>query len=187
MAREQVKRVSSVKKAAPPKPVVPGVLLRGGKVVANDPWIVLADDQPAAEEADVVVSVKRLQDEAEKLFSRKGRTGVVIASSEAVEEVACFVQQMALICVDFPAYRDGRGFTTVRLLRERYHYKGPLRATGDVLQDLVFFMLRCGIDEFVLKAKDAEAAFARASRTFSKVYQPAADARETVSQLREKA
>jgi uncharacterized protein (DUF934 family) len=111
---------------------------------------------------------------------------VIIAASEAVEEMACYVPQLALICVDFPAYRDGRGFTTARLLRERYHYKGPLRATGDVLPDLVFFMLRCGIDEVVLKAKDAEAAFARAARTFSTVYQPAADARPTASQLREK-
>ena len=73
--------------------------------------------------------------------------------------------RFALICVDFPAYRDGRGFTTARLLRERYHYKGPIRATGDVLQDLVFFMLRVGIDEFVLKAKEPEAAFARVSRS----------------------
>jgi uncharacterized protein (DUF934 family) len=185
MAREQVKRVSSVKKA-PPRPAVPGVLLREGKAIANDPWIFLGDDQPVEDRADVVVSVKRLQNEGEALFGRAGRTGVIIASSEAVEEVGCLVTQLALICVDFPAYRDGRGFTTARLLRERYHYKGPLRATGDVLQDLVFFMLRCGFDEFVLKAKDPEAAFARAARTFSKVYQPAADGRPTVNDLREK-
>jgi uncharacterized protein (DUF934 family) len=185
MAREQVKRVSSVKKAPPKKPALPGVLLRDGKPVANDPWTILADDQPAAEGSDVVVSVRRLLAEAEALFGRSGRTGVIIASSEAVEEIGAYVSQLALICVDFPAYRDGRGFTTARLLRERYHYKGPLRATGDVLQDLVFFMLRCGIDELVLKAKDPEAAFAQAAKTFTKVYQPAADGRPTVNRLRE--
>jgi uncharacterized protein (DUF934 family) len=184
MAREQVKRVSSVKKAAPKKPAVVGVLLRDGKRVQNDPWVMLADDQ-SAEAADVVVSVKRLLAEAEALFARPGRTGVIIASSEAVEEIGAYVPQLALICVDFPAYRDGRGFTTARLLRERYHYKGPLRATGDVLQDLVFFMLRCGVDELVLKAKDPEAAFAQAAKTFTKVYQPAADGRATVNRLRE--
>jgi uncharacterized protein (DUF934 family) len=181
MAREQVKRV--VKKA-PPKAVTPGVLLIDGKAVADDPWVVLADDEPAEDGADVIVSIKRMQDEGESLLRRSGRTGVFIASSEAVEEVAAFVCQVALICVDFPAYRDGRGFTTARLLRERYHYKGPIRATGDVLQDLVFFMLRVGIDQFVLKAKDPEAAFARASRTFSQVYQPSTDARAIVNDLR---
>jgi uncharacterized protein (DUF934 family) len=108
----------------------------------------------------------------------------VVRSSEAVEEIASYVPQLSLIAIDFPGYRDGRGFTTARLLRERYHYTGALRAIGDVLQDLIFFMLRCGFDEFVLKAKDPEAAFARAARTFTKVYQPAADGRETVNDLR---
>jgi uncharacterized protein (DUF934 family) len=181
MAREQIKR--AVKKA-PPKAVVPGVLLINGKTVANDPWVFLADDQPASDNADVVVSIKRMQNEGEALLRRSGRTGVMIASSEAVEEVAAFVCQVALICVDFPAYRDGRGFTTARLLRERYHYKGPIRATGDVLQDLVFFMLRVGIDEFVLKAKDPEAAFARVAKTFTQVYQPSTDGRAIVNDLR---
>lgn len=183
MAREQVKRAPSVKKP-PAKAVVPGVLLREGKAVANDPWVFLADDQPAEGRADVVVSIKRLLAEGEALPRRPGRLGVLIGSSEAVEEIAAYIPQLSLIAVDFPAYRDGRGFTTARLLRERYHYAGALRAVGDVLQDQVFFMLRCGFDEFVLKAKDPEAAFASAARTFSKVYQPAADGRETAVDLR---
>lgn len=183
MAREQVKKSPSVKAAAP-KAVTPGVLLREGKAVANDPWIFLADDQPADGRADVVVSIKRLLTEGEELARRPGRLGVIIGSSEAVEEIAAYVPQLAMIAVDFPAYRDGRGFTTARLLRERYHYTGPLRAVGDVLQDLVFFMLRCGFDEFVLKAKEPEKAFARAAGTFTKVYQHAADRRETAIDLR---
>ncbi len=183
MAREQIKRAPSVKPAAP-KVSVPGVLLREGKAVANDPWAFVEDDQTVEGRADIVVSVKRLLSEGEELARRPGRLGVVIRSSEAVEEIAAYVPQLSLIAVDFPAYRDGRGFTTARLLRERYKYTGPLRAVGDVLQDLVFFMVRCGFDEFVLKAKDPEAAFARAAGTFSKVYQPAADRRATAVDLR---
>jgi uncharacterized protein (DUF934 family) len=183
MAREQVKRTAHDEKAAAKKPVV-FPLLREGKIVANDPWVFVADDQPVEGRADVVVSVKRLLAEGESLAGRPGRLGVLIASSEAVEEIACYIPQLSLIAIDFPGYRDGRGFTTARLLRERYHYAGALRAIGDVLQDLIFFMLRCGFDEFVLKAKDPEAAFARAARTFTKVYQPAADGRETVNDLR---
>lgn len=183
MAREQVKRAAHDEKAAEKKKAE-FPLLRDGKAVANDPWVFLTDDEAAEGRADIVVSVKRLLAEGEALASRPGRLGVVIASSEAVEEIACYVPQLALIAIDFPGYRDGRGFTTARLLRERYHYTGPLRAVGDVLQDLVFFMLRCGFDEFVLKAKDSEAAFARAAGTFSKVYQHAADKRATVLDLR---
>jgi uncharacterized protein (DUF934 family) len=186
MAREQVKRAASVKDA-PARPAPPGVLLRDGVRVVGDPWVFVADDQPAPPGADIVVSVTRLQKEGEALARRKGRLGVIISPSEAVEEMAAYIPQLALICVDFPAYRDGRGFTTARLLRQRYRYQGPLRATGDVLQDLVFFMLRVGIDEFVLKAKDPEAAFARAARTFSQVYQPSTDGRPIVKRLRRRA
>lgn len=184
MAREQVKRAAHDEKPAEKKPdAFP--LLRDGKAVANDPWVFLADDDAADERADIVVSIKRLLDEGETLARRPGKIGVVIRSSEAVEEIACYIPQLSLIAVDFPGYRDGRGFTTARLLRERYHYTGALRAIGDVLQDLIFFMLRCGFNEFVLKAKDPEAAFARAARTFTKVYQPAADGRETINDLRQ--
>ncbi len=183
MAREQVKRAAHDEKAADKK-VDAFPLLRDGKAVEKDPWGFLADDEAADQRADIIVSVKRLLDEGEELARRPGRLGVVVRSSEAVEEIASYVPQLSLIAIDFPGYRDGRGFTTARLLRERYHYIGALRAIGDVLQDQVFFMLRCGFDEFVLKAKDSEAAFARASGAFTKVYQPAADGRETVTDLR---
>jgi uncharacterized protein (DUF934 family) len=181
MARENVKRVSVAK-----KPPAAGVLLREGRRVANDAWVSLADDEPAEAGADIIVSVKRLQAEGEALARRApgARLGVLIGASEAVEEIAAYLPQLSLVAVDFPAYRDGRGLTTARLLRERYHYSGAVRAVGDVLQDLLFFMLRCGFDEFVLKANDAEAAFARAAKTFSLVYQPAADDRVTIGARR---
>ncbi|MES1203515.1 MAG: hypothetical protein ABUS57_18925, partial [Pseudomonadota bacterium] len=90
MAREQVKRAPSVKKP-PAKAVVPGVLLREGKAVANDQWVFLADDQPAEGRADAVVSIKRLLAEGEALARRPGRLGVLIGSSEAVEEIAAYI------------------------------------------------------------------------------------------------
>jgi uncharacterized protein (DUF934 family) len=34
------------------------------------------------------------------------------------------------------------------LLRERYGYKGELRAVGDVLIEQLFFLLRTGFDAF---------------------------------------
>jgi uncharacterized protein (DUF934 family) len=180
MAREQVKLVSTAKKFARAKPAIPAVLLdANGRRLGNDPWIYLDDGQPAEDQASVVVSVTRLQGEAEALLQR-GPVGVKILPSDAIEEIAAYIPQLSLIAVDFPIYRDGRGFSTARLARERYHFKGDLRAVGDVLQDLVFFMLRCGFSSLALKARDAEAAFARAAGAFGAVYQPAADGRATI-------
>ena len=39
---------------------------------------------------------------------------------------------MALV---FPKYRDGRGYTSARLLRERFAFAGEIRAVGEVLRE----------------------------------------------------
>ena len=179
MAREQIKR----KPAAAPVEIGRGVLVRDGARVAHDPWVFLADSDPLPEGADIVVSLARYVSDLDVL-THAGRIGVLIKPEDAVESIADDVMLFALIVVQFPAFRDGRGLTTARLLRERYRYKGELRASGDVLEDQLYFMLRCGFDAFEIVASDPEAAYARAARTFSHAYQPAADARVPVFRLR---
>ena len=88
-----------------------------------------------------------------------------------------------LIEVDFPKFRDGRGFSTARMLREA-GYTGEIKATGDVLVDLIFFMRRCGFDSFApdkpFDPADAETALTR----WEHVYVPAADSRVPIWKLR---
>jgi uncharacterized protein (DUF934 family) len=73
--------------------------------------------------------------------------------------------------VNFPSFTDGRGYSIARLLRERYGYRGELRAVGDVQRDQLFNLARCGFDAFLLRkgedAADAPAAF----NEFSEAYQ----------------
>jgi uncharacterized protein (DUF934 family) len=54
--------------------------------------------------------------------------------------------------LNFPAFTDGRNYSNARLLRDRYGFKGELRAIGDVLRDQLFFMHRCGFDAFAMRA-----------------------------------
>jgi uncharacterized protein (DUF934 family) len=77
--------------------------------------------------------------------------------------------------VSFPKFTDGRGFSTARLLRERYRYRGELRAVGDVLRDQLLFLARCGFDAFALRAdQDPDAALA-AFEDFTEAYQGGTD------------
>lgn len=55
--------------------------------------------------------------------------------------------QIKLVEVNFPAFGDGRGFSSAQILREA-GYTGELRATGDVLVDQFVFLRRCGFDSF---------------------------------------
>lgn len=73
--------------------------------------------------------------------------------------------------VNFPKFGDGRGFSIGRLLRERYGYKGELRAVGHITRDHLFFMESCGFDAFELReGEDPHEALA-ALDDFSESYQ----------------
>jgi len=59
---------------------------------------------------------------------------------------------LELIAVDFPVFRDGRGYSVATLLRSRYGWRGELRAIGDVLRDQLNYLRRCGFDAFAVRA-----------------------------------
>lgn len=106
-------------------------------------------------------------------------TAVRIEPGDDARELIPFLDRLALIEVNFPAFGDGRGYSSARILREA-GYTGELRAVGDVLVDQIAYMRRCGFDAFApdqtLDQDDVEAAFAR----WPEVYQPAADGRTAV-------
>ncbi len=93
------------------------------------------------------------------------------------------LERIALIEVAFPTFRDGRGYSTARILREA-GYTGELRAEGDILADQLLFMRRCGFDSFApAKAIDPDVAAACLAR-YPDVYQRAADTLTPVWALR---
>jgi uncharacterized protein (DUF934 family) len=101
--------------------------------------------------------------------------GVWLAPDDEPGELAADFDKISLIGVDFPVFRDGRGYSTARLLRERYGWRGELRAIGDVLRDQLNFMFRCGFDAYAVRAdKDIHDAL-RAFDEFSVKYQGAFD------------
>jgi uncharacterized protein (DUF934 family) len=101
--------------------------------------------------------------------------GVWLDVTEGPEAIAGDLAALPVIGVNFPKFVDGRGYSTARLLRERFGYKGEIRAIGDVLHDQLFLMARCGFDAFALKeGKDIAKAVA-AFETFTNPYQAAVD------------
>jgi uncharacterized protein (DUF934 family) len=85
--------------------------------------------------------------------------------------VAARLPNVSLVEINFPKFGDGRGFSIARLLRERYGYKGELRAVGQVARDHLQTMERVGFDSFLLRdGEDVEEALA-AFDDFSEAYQ----------------
>ena len=60
------------------------------------------------------------------------------------------LQRAGRIELEFPKFTDGRAFSQAVMLRRRYRFGGDLRATGDVLIDLLVHMQRSGFSSAVL-------------------------------------
>ena len=158
-------------------------LIKGGRIVADD-FARLADDAPVPHREPVIVSAARFLAEAETFAQREAPTGVIWPNDRRVAELAPHLDRLALVALVFPIFRDGRAFSQARLIRERYGFRGELRATGQVLRDQFLFMLRAGFDAFEV-TKDADAAaFAQAARRYSVFYQPTGDGRATARAAR---
>ncbi len=110
-------------------------------------------------------------------------TAVRLESDEDARKLIPQLDQLALIEVAFPKFRDGRGYSAARILREA-GYTGELRAAGDILVDQIPFMRRCGFDSFAPEASIDADALDRAFAHYDHVYQKAADGRSPVWALR---
>jgi uncharacterized protein (DUF934 family) len=109
------------------------------------------------------------------LAGQSNATAVRLEAGDDARALLPHLERLALVEVSFPTFRDGRGYSAARLLREG-GYAGELRAAGDVLVDQVAFMRRCGFDSFAPEAEIDAAALARALGRYAHHYQPAADA-----------
>jgi uncharacterized protein (DUF934 family) len=110
----------------------------------------------------------------DSFLGQSNATAVRIESGEDARILLPHLDRLSLVEVSFPKFRDGRGYSSARILREA-GYTGELRAQGDVLVDQIPFMRRCGFDSFAPEAPVDEAVLAASLARYDQVYQPAAD------------
>jgi uncharacterized protein (DUF934 family) len=151
--------------------------------LAKDPFTALGDDQ-AVPAGDVIISLARFQAEGEALLGDGRQVGVRLESDEEVEALAYDLPQIALVALAFPKFADGRAYTSARLLRERFHFKGEVRAVGDVLREQAGNMVRCGFNAFEPADGSTVEVWARAAHRFRHVYQRASDGRPAAYEAR---
>jgi uncharacterized protein (DUF934 family) len=154
-------------------------LIRHGKQ-APDNWQLLDGDvrgalQRFSDDTDVVVPLASWVELSSELRAHRGRIGVCLAGGDDPEVLVRDFAELDLIAVRFTSFTDGRGYSIARLLRERWGWRGELRAVGDVQRDQLFYLARCGFDAFHLRdGEDLDAALG-AFADFSEAYQTAVD------------
>jgi phosphoadenosine phosphosulfate reductase len=124
-------------------------LYKGGKFIA-DPWRAWADDDDPATVRYTHVPFGIYLERITEFEANPHPIGLLISPGEEIEDVAGDLKRFASIAIAFPAFTDGRGYSTARLLVERYEFASEIRAVGDVLADQIPFMRRCGVNAFVV-------------------------------------
>ena len=143
---------------------------------AEDAFLHVADEDAIPETGDVILSLARFEAEGDALLSSNSRRiGVRVESNEEIEVLAYDLPRIAVVALAFPKFRDGRAYTSARLLRERFAYEGQIRAVGDVLQEQAGFMVRCGFDAFEPADGATPEVWSKAASRFRHVYQRAVD------------
>lgn len=160
-------------------------LIKNGALL-EDTFTSVVDDTPMPVNGSIV-SLSRFARERHSLLARNAPLGVRLQSSESPESLGEDVHRLSVVALEFPKFRDGRGFSWARMLRSRLGYTGEIRAVGDYLYDQIAFMHRVGIDAFEVRENFTLAEFRRALGEITDVYQPSADGRKTIPQLRAQA
>ena len=97
--------------------------------------------------------------------------GLALANDADVEDIGADLPRVALIVLHFPKWVDGRAYSQAHLLRARYRFAGEVRATGEVLVDMLPLLQRSGFDAVTLRADQSVEAAKRALAFFPAYYQ----------------
>jgi uncharacterized protein (DUF934 family) len=148
----------------------------GRYVAADDPFTAVGDEREIPP-GDVIISLARFQEHGDRLLSDGRKVGVRLESDEQVEALAYDLPRLSVVALAFPKFGDGRAYSSARLLRERYGFKGEVRAVGDVLREQAGYMVRCGFDAFEPADGSTPEVWERAAHRYRHVYQRGVDQR----------
>ena len=152
-------------------------IIKNGQVL-DETWSLLPQDATLDNISncdDLIVPLALWREHAHALKARDGGLGIWLDAGEEVEEIADQLEHFQVVALNFPVFTDGRHYSSAYLLRNRYGYKGEVRAIGDVLRDQLFAYKRVGFDAFALRADHDPHAVLDAFTTFRNVYQGSTD------------
>jgi uncharacterized protein (DUF934 family) len=97
--------------------------------------------------------------------------GLTLTNTAEVEELASDLPRIDLVVLQFPKWIDGRAYSQARVLRARLRYAGEVRATGDVVVDMLPLLQRTGFDAVQLRDGQSEDSARRQLSIVSEHYQ----------------
>jgi uncharacterized protein (DUF934 family) len=121
--------------------------------IITDSWTRIADDT-IIPNGNIIVTYTRWLADKEILLNNTGEIGVSINIEDDLDTVLSDLEHFSLIALNFAVFTDGRNFSRAQLLRDRYQFKGEIRAVGEFHRDQVYYLNRVGFNAFELTNED---------------------------------
>jgi uncharacterized protein (DUF934 family) len=156
-------------------------LIKNGRIV-SDEWktLTLAEgDTPQSVRlpvGPVLVPLSVWQARRAELIHREYEhgwpLGVWLDAEQEAEAIEHDIDDFTVIAIEFDKFSDGKSYSTARVLREHYGYKGELRAIGDVPRDKLTYQHEVGFDAFAVRANQKVGAVLSGLFNFNAAKQP---------------
>ena len=128
---------------------------------STDAWLQLPDSEIAGPAPHRLLSLAQWEAVRDH-WPADVPVGVLLPNTADVEALAADLPRIALVALEFPKWVDGRAYSQAHLLRARLRYAGEVRATGDVVVDMMPLLKRCGVDAVVLREGQRQSSAERA-------------------------
>lgn len=132
---------------------------------STDAWLLQPDSEiagPAPHRLLTLVQWEAVRD----AWPGDVAVGVLLPNTVDVESLAADLPRIGLVALEFPKWADGRAYSQAHVLRARLRYAGQVRATGEVVVDMMPLLQRCGFDAVVLREGERQSSAERALTFF---------------------
>lgn len=152
-------------------------LVKNGEIVENDSWTLIQDSDAKVESNDLSDTIVPLEQylALESDVRDSQNIGIFLNNDCDLEAIDSAFLAAPIIAINFPGFMDGRGFSLARMLRDTLDYKGTLRAVGYIIPDQLYYLGRCGFNEFSFDDDIEENTIVECLHAFSNSYQAASD------------
>jgi uncharacterized protein (DUF934 family) len=125
------------------------------RAIAESEFMVVDLQSASVEGSNVLLPLSYYLEHRDQL---KGRNdiGVWLEAGDEIEDIAEFANELPVVALNFPAFADGRAYSSANILKRTMQYQGEIRAIGDVRRDQLSQMVHCGFNAFeVADGQDA--------------------------------
>jgi uncharacterized protein (DUF934 family) len=133
---------------------------------STDSWLLLPDSEIAGPGPHRLLTLAQWE-AVRDAWPTGVPVGVLLPNTVDVESLAADLPRFALVALEFPKWVDGRAYSQAHVLRARLRYAGEVRATGEVVVDMMPLLQRSGFDAVVLREGERQASAERALTFFA--------------------